>query len=70
MSEKTIMSYDNLYSEIKETLLASRDQAYNAVNFAMVQAYWQIGRIIVDTSKTGASVRNTENMFFSSCQNV
>ena len=54
MSEKTIMSYDNLYSEIKETLLASRDQAYNAVNFAMVQAYWQIGRIIVEHEQNGS----------------
>ena len=31
----------------------SRNQAYSAVNFAMVQAYWQIGRIIVEHEQNG-----------------
>ncbi|MCM1233456.1 MAG: PDDEXK nuclease domain-containing protein [Ruminococcus flavefaciens] len=42
-----------MYSEIKETLLSSRNQAYSAVNFTMVQAYWQIGRIIVEHEQDG-----------------
>lgn len=46
-------SYQDIYSEIKETLLLSRNQAYSAVNFAMVQAYWQIGRIIVEHEQNG-----------------
>ena len=46
-------SYQDIYSEIKETLLMSRNQAYSAVNFAMVQAYWQIGRIIVEHEQNG-----------------
>lgn len=37
-----------------ETLLSSRHQAYTAVNFAMVQAYWQIGRIIVEHEQEGS----------------
>lgn len=45
---------EDIYSEIKETLLSSRNQAYNAVNFAMVQAYWQIGRIIVEHEQNGS----------------
>ncbi len=45
--------YEDIYSEIKETLLLSRNQAYSAVNFAMVQAYWQIGRIIVEHEQNG-----------------
>ena len=45
--------YEDIYSEIKETLLSSRNQAYAAVNFTMVQAYWQIGRIIVEHEQDG-----------------
>ncbi len=48
MVDLNITPYEDIYSEIKETLLLSRNQAYSAVNFAMVQAYWQIGRIIVE----------------------
>lgn len=42
MADNELTIYDDLYAEIKEILLASRRQAYVAVNFAMVQAYWQI----------------------------
>ena len=52
MSEM-IVSYDKLYNEIKEALISYRQQAYVAVNFAMVQAYWQIGRIIVEHERAG-----------------
>ena len=54
MSENTPVVFQNIYSEIKETLLRSRDQAYKAVNSAMVQAYWQIGRIIVEHEQDGS----------------
>lgn len=30
------------YSHIKEILSAARAKAYSAVNFAMVEAYWEI----------------------------
>ena len=33
--------------------MLSRNQAYSAVNFAMVQAYWQIGRIIIEHEQDG-----------------
>ncbi len=32
----------------------SRSQAYSAINFAMVQTYWQIGRIIVEHEQNGS----------------
>ena len=54
MPETTMTPYENLYVEIKEALLVSRNQAYSAVNFAMVQAYWQIGRIIVEHEQNGS----------------
>lgn len=43
MIDKTPAPYKDIYAEIKEVLLTSRGQAYSAINFAMVQAYWQIG---------------------------
>jgi predicted nuclease of restriction endonuclease-like (RecB) superfamily len=39
----------NVYAEIKGVLLAARSRAYTAVNFAMVEAYWQIGHRIVES---------------------
>ncbi len=54
MNNFDLTSYEDIYSEIKETLLHSRDHAYNAVNFAIVQAYWQIGRIIVEHEQNGS----------------
>ena len=53
MNNNELVPYEDIYSEIKETLLLSRSQAYSAVNFAMVQAYWQIGRIIVEHEQNG-----------------
>ena len=54
MADKELIPYEDIYSEIRETLLSSRHQAYSAVNFAMVQAYWQIGRIIVEHEQEGS----------------
>ena len=53
MNNGELVLYEDIYSEIKETLLLSRSQAYSAVNFAMVQAYWQIGRIIIEHEQNG-----------------
>ena len=53
MAAFELSTYEEIYSEIKEALLTSRSQAYTAVNFAMVQAYWQIGRIIVEHEQEG-----------------
>jgi hypothetical protein len=43
----------NLYAGIREVLSTSRQQARQAVNEAMVQAYWQIGRLIVEDEQQG-----------------
>ena len=42
-----------LYSEIRETLLSYRKQAYASVNSAIVQTYWNIGRLIVEYEQKG-----------------
>ena len=38
-----------LYDSIKDILELARSRAYAAVNFAMVEAYWNIGRLIAET---------------------
>ena len=42
-----------LLSNIREILLSARHTAYKAVNFAMVTAYWNIGKIIVEDEQNG-----------------
>ena len=44
---------NSLYMDIKSILLQARSSAYRAVNFAMVQAYWQIGYLIVENEQQG-----------------
>ncbi len=53
MADFELATYEDIYFEIKEALIHSRNQAYTAVNFTMVQAYWQIGRIIVEHEQKG-----------------
>lgn len=36
------------YKQVSSIFNAARDKAYTAVNFAMVEAYWEIGKSIVD----------------------
>lgn len=38
----------NLYHEVQKILQLARQTAYKAVNFAMVTAYWQIGKVITE----------------------
>lgn len=42
-----------LYEDIKAVLQEARSKAYRAVNSAMVQAYWSIGRLIVEDEQKG-----------------
>lgn len=48
MSELT-----NFYSDIKDILANARKKAFSAVNFAMVEAYWLIGKRIVEEEQNG-----------------
>jgi predicted nuclease of restriction endonuclease-like (RecB) superfamily len=45
-----------LYDNVKEVLELARSKAYAAVNFAMVEAYWNIGRLITETIGEDARV--------------
>ncbi len=42
-----------VYEDIKKIIENARDTAYKAVNFAMVSAYWQIGKVIVEEEQKG-----------------
>lgn len=51
MNEGKTLSKNNdnlIYGQIKEILTTARAKAYSAVNFAMVEAYWLIGKQIVE----------------------
>lgn len=55
MSDNIIVGGNNneLYEQIRNILLTSRQKAYSAVNEAMVQAYWLIGKTIVEDEQNG-----------------
>ena len=44
---------NNYINEIKRILKNARQKAYTAVNSAMVEAYWKIGRRIVEEEQSG-----------------
>lgn len=41
------------YESIRTVLDSARQNAYRAVNFAMVESYWQIGQLIVEEEQQG-----------------
>jgi predicted nuclease of restriction endonuclease-like (RecB) superfamily len=52
-SNQTLSNSSHLFAEIREVLVAARRTAYKAVNFAMVTAYWNVGRLIVEDEQQG-----------------
>lgn len=42
-----------VYDAVRNILLTARSKAYSAANFAMVQAYWQIGKVITEEELGG-----------------
>ena len=53
MAAKRKQFNNTLYAAICEILESARKTAYKAVNTAMVQAYWQIGRLILEDEQQG-----------------
>ena len=47
------VSTEPLYREIRTVLESARSGAYRAVNAAMVQGYWHVGRLIVEHEQNG-----------------
>lgn len=52
MSDELAQS-NNFYQDIKSILQLARDNAYRSVNFIMVEAYWNIGKKIVEVEQNG-----------------
>ena len=44
---------DKVYHQVREILAAARDRAWQAVNTVMVDAYWEVGRVIVEDEQAG-----------------
>ena len=44
---------ESLYGSVKKILADARQRAYTAVNFTMVESYWQIGQQIVEYEQHG-----------------
>jgi predicted nuclease of restriction endonuclease-like (RecB) superfamily len=52
-SPKAQVTSGDLYLEIKNIIHKARHDAYKSINFAMVEAYWNIGRLIVEEEQQG-----------------
>jgi predicted nuclease of restriction endonuclease-like (RecB) superfamily len=50
---ETIPSVDSTYHSIREILGKARSAVYRSINFTMVLAYWNIGKVIVDDEQHG-----------------
>lgn len=44
---------DSVYHQVRAILTAARERAWQAVNTAMVDAYWEVGRVIVEEEQAG-----------------
>jgi predicted nuclease of restriction endonuclease-like (RecB) superfamily len=57
MSKRKLVSaaseFEHAYTRIRAILTEARNRAYQAVNAAMVLAYWEIGRTIVEEEQRG-----------------
>lgn len=49
------LSNNSFFSEIRQILDQARTQAARTVNTAMVEAYWQIGKRIVEEEQGGSA---------------
>jgi predicted nuclease of restriction endonuclease-like (RecB) superfamily len=48
----------SFFQDIREILKKARQKTYTAINFAMVEAYWQIGKRIVEEEQAGKERAN------------
>lgn len=53
MTEKRPAQMESLYRDVRSVLEQARASTYRAVNVAMVRAYWQVGRLIVEHEQGG-----------------
>ena len=46
-------AHSTLYQDIRSVIDSARNKVYQTANFAMVQAYWSVGRLIVEEEQQG-----------------
>jgi predicted nuclease of restriction endonuclease-like (RecB) superfamily len=51
--KEVLQTQNSFYHDIKSILQTARDNAYKSVNFIMVEAYWNIGKKIVEVEQNG-----------------
>jgi hypothetical protein len=51
--KEVLQTQNSFYHDIKSILQTARDNAYKSVNFIMVEAYWNIGKKIVEVEQKG-----------------
>jgi len=49
------LTQNNLFSAIKEVIVQSRLKVFLAANSALLESYWQIGKLIVEDELQGKS---------------
>ncbi|MES2731684.1 MAG: DUF1016 N-terminal domain-containing protein [Bacteroidota bacterium] len=53
MSINELERFSPFYQNVRDTLSHARQSAFKAVNATMVEAYWQVGRFIVEEEQQG-----------------
>ena len=53
MNNKSLLQIDKAYKDIQTILEKARSKSFKVVNTAMVQAYWHIGKVIVEEEQRG-----------------
>jgi predicted nuclease of restriction endonuclease-like (RecB) superfamily len=53
MDKNELIEWESTYQKISEVLKQARSSAWQAVNSAMVTAYWEIGKVIVEKEQEG-----------------
>jgi hypothetical protein len=53
---------NSIYENIKTILSLARAKAYSAVNYSMIEAYWNIGKIIV-AARMETKKQNTDSHY-------
>nr|AXS01266.1 Protein of unknown function (DUF1016) [uncultured bacterium] len=51
MAKRTTPAENTVYNNIRTVLVTARQKVYSAVNSAMVEAYWEIGRQIMEAQE-------------------
>ena len=51
---KKLKMNNNFYKDIQAIIETARNKAYKAVNFTMVEAYWAVGKRIVEEEQKGS----------------